>query len=300
MIIYKPTDIKGRLPYEEALKTCKGMQKKYHMGQLKLLMSEIMFLSKVSKGDELVVYAGAAPGYHIHKLAELFPTLRFELWDPREFGVKSRDNIKTNQAFFTNEVAEEYAARNEDILFISDIRSAEFGQVKRTKDLKEKHEIDLQVIGGDMQMQLEWVQAIRPKFAFLKYRLPYKPGKSAYLSGKLYLQTYSPLSTEIRLLTNDYDTMVEYDHLENDERMAYFNCNIRFNELEDHKWDDVMDKYGIKKSWDNYIAFYTLAYYLEKKNADTPDNKEVAKLFDDIIQFHRKKYGQKYDFLYED
>lgn len=300
-IVYKLDDIQGRLSYEEIKTSCStNIRKKYHMGQLKLLMSEILFLSKVSQKGDIVVYAGAAPGYHTYKLAKMFPDLKFELWDPRKFDIKERDNITTHQNFFTVDVAHKYAQRKEDILFISDIRDKEFGRVVKEKNIKRKFEIDEQVITTDMKRQMEWTKIIKPKWAYLKFRLPYKSGTTLYFPGKIYLQPYSPVSTETRLMTHDYDHLVEYNHTVNDERMAYFNCYIRFKELEDHRWDKIMDDYGIRKSWDNYIAFYILAHYLEKKNNQVPKDNQIAELFEEIINFLRQKYGQKYDYIYTD
>lgn len=301
-IVYKADMVTERMGYEEAQKSCK-MDPRYHLGQLKLFMSEIMFLSKVSKPGDLVVYVGAAPGYHTHKIAELFPDLEFELWDPRDYDILPRDNIKTYTGFFTDDDAREYANRSKntgkEILLISDIRNADIGKVRREKDKSKMLELDIQVIGDDMRMQMDWCRIIRPRWAFMKFRLPYKPGKTMYLTGKRYIQTYSPLSTEIRILTNNYDDTKEYDNVESDERMAYFNCNIRFAKLDDHRWDDVMGRHKVKKSWDNYIAFYELAYYLEKRDDKVPDDEKVYELFDDVITFHRDKYGKKYDHLYE-
>lgn len=302
MLPYRRIHLTHRLNYEDR-STCKPGGKKLHLGQLKLLMSEILFLAKTAKGGETVIYVGAAEGYHIYKLAEMFPNIKFELWDGRDFDIDPHPNIQKNKSLFTNNHAQQYAKRQEKgekFLFISDIRNMEFGRVKKIKDKGEKLEADKKIIGGDMRMQMEWCQIINPEWAYLKFRLPYAQGVSDYLSGKIYLQPYSPKSTETRLLTQDYDTLVEYDNLENDGLMAYFNCNIRFDPLDDHRWNKVMDNYGIKPIWDNYIAFYILAYYLEKINNKPPEDKEVAELFNVCINFHRKKYGDRYDYLYTD
>jgi hypothetical protein len=70
---------------------------KCHWGQLKLLYSEIEFfnLVQINSGQNLVsnrenvpfyvVYAGSAGGHHITILLELFPALRFILYDPSQF-----------------------------------------------------------------------------------------------------------------------------------------------------------------------------------------------------------------------
>ena len=60
-----------------------------HIGQRKLLMTEVLFLSKCAKINDTIVYAGAAPGLHIPFLQSLFANkrLKYELYDPRAFGI---------------------------------------------------------------------------------------------------------------------------------------------------------------------------------------------------------------------
>jgi hypothetical protein len=251
-----------------------------------------MFLSKQSSKGDKVLYIGAADGYHINKLVEMFPDLTYDLWDPRKFDVKKHPNIKMFQKFFTDKDAESYVKDGSNILFISDIRHPEYFSLVRKKMSKKLDEI----IGEDLDRQLKWIQTIKPKYSFLKFRLQYKPGKTQYLKGKVYLQPYSPFSTETRLMTNKYFDIMEYDNIEFDEKLAYFNCYIR---SENHKkWMDVMKKYNIKNIWDNNIAFYTLYHYLDKVKG-IKSEEETAKLFNEIIDFHKKKYGKKYDFVYE-
>lgn len=57
-----------------------------HVGQLKLLLSEIQFLTDVVSDDEriLCVYAGSAPSNKMPLLSEMFPEVRFLLCDPNE------------------------------------------------------------------------------------------------------------------------------------------------------------------------------------------------------------------------
>jgi hypothetical protein len=303
IIPYRLKDLGGRMSYEdirfnsecprENRKQCrkKGKNKgKIHLGQLKLLISEIMFLSKVSKPGDIVLYVGAAGGYHTRKTAEMFPDLFFELWDASTFDIKENDQIKIFNKYFEDTDADDYEDRvknGENILFICDMRNRESGEIRDD------------VITDDMDKQLRWAQIIKPKYVFLKHRLPYGEGITKYMTGTIYLQAYSPLSTESRLLTKDYFTIKEYDNVENDEMFAYFNCKVRFKELNDHTWDEVMKKYKIRIIWDNYIAFHTLFMYLNNKNKKEPSDDDVAKLFNEIIKFHRDRYGDKYDVVYE-
>lgn len=118
----------GRTPYRRRTNEEKMS---IHWGQRKLLMSEIQFFTlywdpKVIP-NPLCVYAGAASGVHIGILSKMFPSFTFHLYDPSKFEIKETDKIKIftgpDQGYFTDEVAQKYAGRN-DIFFISDIRTS--------------------------------------------------------------------------------------------------------------------------------------------------------------------------------
>ena len=93
--IYRYDQLVNRISFKEAEKQCSNFANhKYHLGQLKLLMSEILFLTKLANDNNKVVYVGAAEGYHISYLADMFPKLSFELWDATPFKLEPRKNIK--------------------------------------------------------------------------------------------------------------------------------------------------------------------------------------------------------------
>jgi hypothetical protein len=86
---------------EQEMSYKKGMPPRptLHIGQRKLLLSEIQFLTLnlESKNDEaFVVYAGAAPSNHIYLLRELFPNVKFLLVDPNEFLIYMPDRNFNN------------------------------------------------------------------------------------------------------------------------------------------------------------------------------------------------------------
>src|SRR5690606_11262993 len=61
-----------------------------HFGQLKLLMSEIEFLTfywNPSIKNPIVVYIGAAPGTHLDMLSKMFPSFEFHLYDKLELPI---------------------------------------------------------------------------------------------------------------------------------------------------------------------------------------------------------------------
>lgn len=294
-MIYKYSQLVERVSYKESKKLYKIKMKDIHLGQFKLLISEILFLTKYAKDGNKVVYVGAAPGYHIYQLADLFPNLTFELWDPVRFEIKEHKNIKKFNKFFTDNDAKKYQSEGNNILFISDIRNLKMGEYRKVKDEKTRIDEMDQLILEDMERQKVWVQTIQPIASYLKFRVPYETNGFNYLTGTLYLQPYSPASTETRLLTTNYTDMKFYDNKAFDERLAYFNCCMRVSE--DSRWKEIMKKYHILNIWDNYFTLYTLDYYLRIVKG-IHDDEAVIKLFNELINFLKDKYGKKYNIIY--
>lgn len=197
--------MKTNVPYMKEInrlldlnKTKKYVRRRYqfkpnlHWGQLKLLLTEIEFLTIVLKEYKgalpiYFVYAGAAPGDHIWYLQTLFPDIYFELYDPNDFVVKDNAKLKTHVQFFTNKDAEYWASRNDVFLvFCSDIR---------TEPATSEN------IVSNMNMQLKWWQIMNPVMSMFKFRLPWEEGKTTYLEGDIYIQPFpGPTSTETRLI----------------------------------------------------------------------------------------------------
>lgn len=290
-LIYKYSQLTERMPYEE-VKNKECVSKKMHLGQLKLFMSEILFLSKVSKSGNIVLYVGSAEGYHISMLSDMFPDLEYHLWDPNKFKLSPRKNIKLFNNFFTDDDAKNYSKNGNNILFISDIRNSDIAKKTTVEEIDD-------LIIDDNDKQIRWVQTIKPIASYLKFRLPYKAGKSKYFDGKIYLQPYSPISTETRLMSNKYD-LIEYDNIEFDEKMAYFNCNIR-TQTNYSRFEKIMKKHNIKNNWDNNFGFYILHLYLDKiKQVEEHKlDEEIVQLFLKIINFLKIRYGNRYDILFD-
>jgi hypothetical protein len=81
-------DINRQLPYQSM---ASFSHQSVHIGQLKLLITEIQFLTndlvknKLKNTDKIYfVYVGSAPGHHTSILEELFPNAEFLLVDPNE------------------------------------------------------------------------------------------------------------------------------------------------------------------------------------------------------------------------
>ena len=224
-----------------------------HWGQRKLLMSEIEFLTLYGRTNQMVVYAGAAPGTHIALLSEMFPALHFYCVDPAPFTVKQTDKITLVQDLFSNEMAQKLGEQYPGLLFISDIRSADFE--------RDKECIVEEKVQRDMAMQKEWHIRMKPVRSMLKFRLPWAAGMTSYLDGDVYLPVWGPITTtETRLITKESSVAeIDYDNKKYEEQLFFFNTVGR-PALYKH---DVTDGEGIDCCYDCRAEVHILSSYLE-------------------------------------
>ena len=198
-----------------------------HHGQRKLFIGELQALlallpagapaagtstgTGTGTGTITVVYAGAAPGYHLGMLARLFPKTVWHLYDPSEFHLHGTPDVLTriypHCQFFTDATAREWTDRCD--IFISDIRLNPPGAVDPAAAWSQEFEDQVAV---DMAAQAAWTELIRPRLgASLKWRPPYVSGVGApqpfrYLRGRVLVQTWpSRSSTEGRLIVSGAD-----------------------------------------------------------------------------------------------
>jgi hypothetical protein len=172
----------------------------YHIGQRKLILNEIQFLTKI-KGPALVVYAGAAPSNKGAMLASLFPQLKFLLIDPANFDIRPYRGVKihhldvtndtspidvidaakkafetadvvTAQVYMSGGIAEELGMnfgeksfRKDNVpamYFMSDIRTNMVAEGPTTIDLL-----------WNSAQHLQWVHLMHPRSTMLKFRIPF-------------------------------------------------------------------------------------------------------------------------------
>ena len=187
-----------------------------HLGQRKLLLTEVLYLIDHCHLSKNILYIGAAPAIHIPFLSELFPKNIFYLFDPKPIKIHETSQIIINQKYFSVESVNHL---NNDFIIISDIRSE-----INIKMLPQ--EID-SIIEKDMRLQEEWINLLSPKSALLKFRLPKSLSTFVYLGGKLLTQPWAPIDTfESRLIWN-HEPMCEYNLQEymimmNNEKLARF------------------------------------------------------------------------------
>jgi hypothetical protein len=171
-----------KLGYEEYTQ-CDISNHNCHNGQLKLFLTEIDFLEEVLyyfKEEECVlVYAGAAEGYHFPLIEKMYPKMRFIVYDPREFGYTPTKNTiqKTGkEGFFTVDTAKNMdkivkkhfpdITSTYKLFFTSDIRM---------KEEKDPSKDELMIFNQNKE-QLEWICNMNPEpeFVMLKLHIPYQ------------------------------------------------------------------------------------------------------------------------------
>jgi len=169
-----------------------------HKGQIKLLLSEIDFLTSFAEPGDTIVYAGAADGWHIPTLDAMFQPLRlrWRLFDPSQFRQEvygwrksSGGRVSVRRRIFTQEDAKYYGSNTVPrVLFISDIRTNEDNAIPD----------DVQVM-QNQAMQMEWVQAMQPAACSLKFRGPFDYERTKerrhfkYLEGTMNVQVGTSL-----------------------------------------------------------------------------------------------------------
>ena len=274
-------DIKHEIPYIKHFPAKFGL----HNGQRKLFLSEVQFLTDLAGVVEYVIYAGAAPSHKGFVLWSLFPKLKFILIDPNRFEIFIHDKPHTlaNKSetyvrylkssyddrfptrprkewikylretdpgifiiedFFTEEIAAMFSTLNS--VFISDIR---------TNMVEDDFPTDIDILWNSAQ-QMNWIKALKPKFAMLKFRPPYfekeridedeveeyqradfakakahgmdfianyNKGDFLYFDGTIFLQAWSgKASSETRLVFGRYDKFRRYDSAEYENKFFYF------------------------------------------------------------------------------
>ena len=260
-----------------------------HFGQRKLLLSEIEFLtlmySKFNLKNEkkvILLYVGAAPGYHIPILINMFPNLHCHLFDPANFAINNQKNIKIFQEFFTDKHINKYykKAQKNPILFVSDIRDPFYDNTKSDQ------------LQNDMRLQKEWVLGIKPLGAMFKFRLLFDDNQTEYIYGDSYLPVWGPLTTtETRLIcdkegSNNWSKFKMYSNRDHEQRMMYFNNCYRMN-LFNHNVNNVP---GICHCYDCTSEVIIINNYIKLMNPKVKiTNKLIGEWMNKISAITKRK-----------
>lgn len=232
-----------------------GVNLTTHMGQRKLLMSEIEFLTLYGMLSMNVVYAGSAPGIHIPFLMRLFPRHKFYLYDPNPFCVRDSSRVKIYNDYFTDDTATDLRKKfNGNLLFISDIRRTP------AEDDFENFE---RLVAEDLGMQRRWIEIMKPKMSMLKFRIPFTlKTPMEYLDGDVHFQVWAPhRSSETRLITDGHSTKM-YDPKKYEDTMYRFNLCTRHQVYKHNIPLDIVD--GLDYCYDCNAEIYIFKTYLKK------------------------------------
>lgn len=83
--------------------------------------------------------------------------------------------MEVHQEFFTESIAA--AHTGDGVLFISDIRTADW-KIMSSEEVEE-------AVAKDQEQQAQWVRRLCPVASLLKFRLPWRPGRTTYLEGTI-------------------------------------------------------------------------------------------------------------------
>ena len=224
-----------------------------HLGQRKLLLTEVNFLTGHGNLSKNIVYIGAAPGHHIEFLSTLFPNHTFYLYDPRDFSIKQNSKIFIFQKYFEiNDIN-----FLDDFILISDIRQ------NINVKLMSQDEI-CNIVMEDMTLQKNWVINLKPKASLLKFRIPLFCNTFEYLDGKIIEQPWAPESTfETRLIVgkelsnktyNTKDYLDFLDGLQNKRQNICYNHRVPLKRVPglDHCFDCNLEIEIWKKYLDKF------------------------------------------------
>ncbi|AAF14953.1 m65R [Myxoma virus] len=209
-----------------------------HQGQLKLLLGELFFLSKLQRHGILdgstIVYIGSAPGTHIKYLRDHFMSMGLVIkWmlidgrthDPILEGLRDVILITkfVDEAYIRQLKKQLYPSR---VILISDVRSKRGQKEPTTQDLLSNY-----------SLQNIMVSVLKPAASSLKWRCPFPDQwiKDFYVPhGNEMLQPFAPsYSAEMRLLSIYSGTPIrlkcitQQDSSKYEKKMYYLNKIIR-------------------------------------------------------------------------
>ncbi|ASK51273.1 Poly (A) polymerase small subunit [Eptesipox virus] len=230
-------EITGSLDYDP--NSSKEVAKKLpYQGQLKLMLSELFFLSKLQRHGMLdgstILYIGSAPGTHIKYLRDHFISMgiviKWILIDGRPHdkilnGLRDVTLITkfVDEAFLKSLYKQLYPSK---IILISDIRSKRDGAEPSTSDLLSNY-----------ALQNMMISILKPIASSLKWRCPFPDQwiQDFYIPhGNELLQPFAPsYSAEMRLISI-YTTepiklkcITKFDAIKYEKNMFYLNKIVR-------------------------------------------------------------------------
>ncbi len=242
-----------RQPYVAGCKDSKVLRSDV----LNNLLWEMEFLVNYSSDGDQVVYAGS--NYycaHLVVLASLFPKLKFILYKPR-YNVQG-ENITIKYSFLKK-------FQENNVLFIAD----DYGSSSREDMTYHK------ILSARTKME-KWHMELQPKKSLLRFVLPWKFESTLYkpkvtgLKGDIYLPIWGRRNTTLCKIVPS-EGSIDYDSLQYEEQMAYFNHHTRVETFD----DSVTKSLGLDIQYDSNAYVSILKKYLAKFNYHTEDIKTL-------------------------
>ncbi len=275
---------------------------------LRLLSTELQFLNLYylpSNVEEksILIYIGAAPGVHLAKLIQCYPELEYHLYDSQPFSKElkeySNNTDDTKIVFFEQNFGYDdisrYQGIQREIYVITDFENRHIPSdltIKRepNKEIKSKLAAEKEkIINDDMLLQMEWMKQLRPKMAYLKFRLPhYYEGVSTtryfeYFTGTVFKTIFSKSKTiECRLAVSDFDRTIKYNFKKFEEIMHYYNDITRESNITNPILlnGTPFGRYGNK--FDILVFFWILKDYYITRGHLHPRASELIKLYEHL------------------
>ena len=225
-ICEKVSQIPYALPYKDTATICKVDR---HIGQRKLLLSEVQFLNKST--SKYVLYAGSAPGNKTHLLSVLFPEKKFILIDPNKFDLMVNDRshrlaphpdivhlvsgypTKSNVAIVANDKLVNYVTSSDykifimetymndelatifkdlEVDFISDIRS-------NVSNISYPMDID---IAWNNCMMYNWMKIMQPVLSMIKIRMLFGTDNPNYIIPDYMINDFEKAKPDIDFVSD--------------------------------------------------------------------------------------------------
>jgi hypothetical protein len=253
-------DINNRKKYKE--KQNKDILPIINQGQLKLLLSELEFLSIINiknlckKYKKItILYVGCSPFNHGVAMLNFYSKypIQWVLVDPRPINPKCTKFPKVNfiQSLMDQKLCEEINSKYKNIILISDIRFSGDDTDIKTKD-----------IIRDQNLHNNFIKILKPLYSFLKFRYPFPhvfESMNIPFPNKFYLQAFCKSdSTETRMLLKDvkeFKFSTLEDSKEYEEKCFFYTCNIKRHRIADCELTKVLDGWHCK-CYDCLLMFH--------------------------------------------
>lgn len=256
-------DIKYTLPYQRGTSTFRTST---HIGQRKLFLSELQFLTDEVPDNATIIYAGAAPSNHTGYLSKLFPQIKFILVDPNPFeifeanpiyltgtcdemittAVNGTDNIYIINDYFTMDLARAIAKIIPKHYFISDIRTNSGDDFPDSLDIL-----------WNLAQQYNWMLTMKPMASMVKFRHPFYADVDDFRAKCL----MAPYSSDFELAkTNGIDFIKNFES----KQLTYFAgkinlqawCGMISTESRLIITSDELYNYGTANEYDDKYFYY--------------------------------------------